>query len=143
MKIVSDAIPMGLRLTNDRESTELLMELDQQLDLYSFALREGNEVQPLGEPVRRRPGETDDTFYDRACAMATRLYLNHLTAKIETMSRYERMQPMIAKVKHHLNHMELTTEHWDNTEPTEEELDQLEQLCFALANLDETLSELS
>ena len=144
MKIITDTVPMGLRLTNDREEhTELLMEWDQQLDLYSFAIHDSGEVQPQQPIIRRRRGESDDTFYDRACSMAMRIYLDRLTERIETMSRYERMQPLIEDCRNKLYHMIGVLDHWDNDKPTEIELEELQMLRNRLFEEDETLSTLS
>lgn len=132
------------RITDDKSSYELLMDYDDQLEQYQLAIRNGTEgeVEPL-DPIRRRDGEHDETYFDRACALAHRIYLNRIAELIELNSRNDRKHYLLGRVREKLNHMELTIEHFDNDEPTEDELGRLNELLILINRADTNLTEIS
>lgn len=124
MKIQADSHgDVSLRLSDDKSHAQLLMEFDPQLECFQITLqpKPDGDMEPQ-DPVRRREGEDDEVFFDRAAAMAHRIYLNHVTALIEAQSRNDRKHHLFRQIRDKLTHMDLVIEHFDNDEPTEEDL---------------------
>lgn len=136
-------LTVELVLDHDQTGLQLEMGWDEQLEKFQLAMLgpEANaDTRPLN-PVERRPGETNQTFFDRACCVAYRHMVNEVTELVLQNSRYDRMQHLFRDIKDKLTHMEGMIDHWDNDNPTEEELGLITEAYTLLRRGDQLLGE--
>lgn len=144
MRLIVDADGFRLlRVGDDKSALSLIMEYDDQLEHYGLAIRgTDNSIEPL-DPIKRRLGEDNEIYFDRASALAHRIFLNKLCERIEAQSRSEQARHILGQIDEKITHTGLIIAHWDNDEPSEADLQELLRIFRNATIVDDALGDLS